>query len=109
MSHKILSAALTTILLLLTGAVVFIAQIVALNGFSDRQGSVALGSSLVCQTAGIVLAAAVAARLSGWLVTKFNWHKAVSVIAAILAGTMLGGGFAVISTVLSLAVAEWMR
>jgi hypothetical protein len=109
MSLKTLSAALTVVLLILAGVILLFAEIIALNGFSERQGTAALAGSLVCQGTGIVLAAILAARLSGWLVTKFNWNKALSVIVAVLAGTMLGGGFAVISILLSLAIAEGMR
>ena len=109
MSHKTIAAILTVILLVLAGVVVLFAEIVALNGFSERVGTIALASSVVCQGAGIILAAAAASRLSGWLVTKFEWNKALSVVAAVLAGTMLGGGFAVISIILSLVVAEGLR
>ena len=109
MSQKTLSAILTVILLILTTAVILIAQLVALNGFGEREGTFAVGASLLCQGVGIVVAALVASRLSGWLVTRFDWHKALSVIVAVLAGTMLGGGFGVISIMLSVAVAEGLR
>jgi len=109
MSHKTIAAILTVILLVLAGVVVLFAEIVALNGFSERVGTIALASSVVCQGAGIILATAAASRLSGWLVTKFEWNKALSVVAAVLAGTLLGGGFAVISILLSVSVAEGMR
>lgn len=109
MTHKTLSAILTIILLILTTAVILFAELIALNGFGEREGTFALGASLLCQGAGMVIAAVVAFRLSGWLVTKFDWHKALSVIVAVLAGSMLGGGFGVISVLLSLAVAEGMR
>ena len=109
MSHKTISAILTIILLILTTVVILFAELVALNGFGEREGTFALGSSLLCQGIGIVVAAVVASRLSDWLVTKFDWHKALSVIVAVLAGTMLGGGFGVISILLSFAVAEGMR
>ena len=109
MSHKTVSAALTVVLLILTGVLVLLAELIALNGFSERQGTAALVTSVIIQAAGIVVSAVVAARLSGWLVSKFDWNKALSVTAAVLAGTLLGGGFAVISIFLSLAVAEGMR
>jgi hypothetical protein len=70
LSHRTLSAGLTVILLLLAGAVVLLAEIVAFNGFSDRQGILALAGSLDCQGMGMFIAAVVAMRLSGWLVTK---------------------------------------
>lgn len=109
MTHKTLSAILTIILLILTTAVILFAELIALNGFGEREGTFALGASLLCQGAGIVIAAAVASRLSDWLVTRFDWHKTLSVIVAVLAGSMLGGGFGVISVLLSLVVAEGMR
>jgi hypothetical protein len=109
MSHKTVSAALTVVLLIVTGVVILFAEIIALNGFSERQGTAALITSLICQGAGIVLAAVVAGRLSGWIVAKFGWSKALSVTVAVLAATLLGAGFAVVSILLSLAVAEGMR
>jgi hypothetical protein len=109
MSHKSISAALTVVLLILTGVLVLFVELIALNGFSERQGTAALVTSVTIQAAGIVVSAVVAARLSGWLVAKFDWNKALSVVCAVLAGTLLGAGFAVISILLSLAVAEGMR
>jgi hypothetical protein len=109
MSHRTVSALLTVVLLILAGVVVLFAQLVALNGYGEREGVAALGASIVCQGTGIVLAAVVASRLSGWLVTKFDWNRVLSVIAAVFAGTMLGGGFSVISTLLAIVVAEGMR
>jgi len=109
MTHKTASAILTVILLTLVGAVILVAEVIALNGYNDRKGATALGTSLLCQGVGIFLAATAAAQLSNWLITKFEWNKALSVVVAVLAGTMLGGGFAALSVVLSLAIAEGMR
>jgi hypothetical protein len=109
MTHKTVSAILTIILLVITAAVILIAELVALNGYGEREGTFALGASLLCQGAGIVIAALVSSRLSGWLVTRFDWHKALSVIVAVIAGSLLGGGFGVISILFALAVAEGMR
>jgi hypothetical protein len=109
MSHKTISAILTIILLILTSAVILISELVLLNGFGEREGTFALGASLLCQGVGIVVAALVASRMSAWLVTRFDWHKALSVIVAVLVGTLLGGGFGLISILLSVAVAEGLR
>lgn len=109
MSHKTISAVLTVILLILAGVVVVFAEVIAFNGYSEQQGLAGMAASLGCQGVGIIIAAVVASRLSGWLVTKFDWNKALSVVLAVLAGTLLGGGFAVISILLAVAVADGMR
>ena len=109
MSHKTIAATLTVILLLLTGVVVIFAEVIAFNGYGERQGLSGVAASLGCLGLGIIVCAALAARLSGWLVTKFDWNKALSIIIAVLAGTLLGGGFAVISSLLAIAVADGMR
>lgn len=109
MSYKTTAAVLTVILLILAAVVVVFAEVIAFNGYSEQQGLAGVAASLGCQGIGIVVCAALAARLSGWLVTTLNWNKALSVVLAIVAGALLGGGFAVISLVLAVAVAGGVR
>ena len=45
----IIASVLTIILLVILGVVVLFTQLVALNGFSERVGTIALGVSLGCQ------------------------------------------------------------
>lgn len=62
-----------------------------LNGASERQGMSALGISLACQGASLILAAILAWRLTGLFISKFNWNKFLSVALAVAAGTLSGG------------------
>jgi len=104
-----ISSVLTTILLILTGLVIIFAQLLALNGFSEREGTISLVTSLVCQGASIIVAALIAGRLTRWFIGKFNWSNALAVIVAVIAAAILGGVLMTIGLLISIFVAEGIR
>jgi hypothetical protein len=99
----------TVILLLLLGAAIMFFLLVALNGYSDREAGPALVTSVVCQGAGVILSAVLAWKLTRWFIERLKWNKVLSVIVSILAGTVLGGGLGLVSSIVAVLVAESMR
>ena len=96
MSAKTLSlvaSLLTVILLLVLGAVLTIVQLLALNGFSEREGGPALAVSLACQGGGLILSALLTGWLTRRLIDRFNWSKFLAAALAVLAGLLLGSVF----------------
>ena len=98
----IISAALTTILLILFGVLSVFTQMLVLNGASENQGMTAMGVSLVCQGAGAILAAAFAAWLTNLVITKFNWNNILAVAIAVISGTLLGAIISFLSIIISI-------
>src|SRR5687767_10692855 len=88
---SIISAILTIVLLIVTGLVILFAQLLALNGFSEREVTISLVTSLVCQGASVIVAALLAGRLTRTFMEKFNWNKTLAVIVAVIAAAILGG------------------
>jgi hypothetical protein len=103
------SAIITTILLVLTGLVILFAQLLALNGFSERVGTISLVISLVCQGASIIVAALLARRLTRWFLEKFNWSNALAGIASVIAAAIAGGALMTLGLIISIFVAEGIR
>ncbi|MBI3172879.1 MAG: hypothetical protein HYZ25_04105 [Chloroflexi bacterium] len=100
MSHKrpaILATIITVILLVISGFLFILIQMLALNGFSERQGTAVLGLSLVCQGTGILLSGGLAMMLTRLFVERFNWNKILAVALAVVAGTVLGLGLSLVS------------
>lgn len=102
----IISVILTVLTLLVIGVSVFFINIVALNGFSGREGGAALATTGICGSIGIILSAIVAGGLSKFLIKRYAWHNFVVVILSTLASTILGGVLLGIAFVLSLIVAQ---
>jgi len=95
----LISAILTIILLIIFAVLSVFTQMIALNGVSESQGVTAMGISLVCQGVGLILAGIFAAWISNLVITKFNWNKILSVVIAVIVGTLLGGTISFVSTV----------
>jgi small-conductance mechanosensitive channel len=94
MSNKIpshISALLTITLLIVLAALSIFFEMVALNGFSGRQGGTAMGVSLVCQGVFLILAGIFAAWFTNLLIIKFNWNQVLAVVAAVTVSTLLSG------------------
>src|SRR5688572_11166646 len=89
-TSAIISAILTSILLISFGVLSVLTQMLVLNGANESQGMTAMGVSLVCQGVGAILAAAFAAWLTNLVITKFNWNNMLAVVGAVITGTLLG-------------------
>jgi hypothetical protein len=103
-------AGLLTVILLVTLIVLSVfTQLIALNGFSERAGAIALGVSLGCQGIGLILSVMVAARLTGRFIDKNKWGSVASVLVAVAIACLLGGGISIVSIFVSLFTAEAIR
>lgn len=100
-----ISTLITVILLILLGLVGMFILLVALNGFSEREGGPALVTSLICNGISIILTAVLAWKLPGWLITKFNWKNAAAVAVSVLVGLLLGGGLSLVSAFVGIITA----
>ena len=83
---SVLSSLITFILTLALGLFMGFMQLVALNGFSEREGTPGLIAFLVCQIAGVILSVFITGKLVTYLISKFNWPGFWSSIASIFAG-----------------------
>ena len=104
-TSAIIAAALTVLLLTTAAILSIMAQMLALNGASENQGTIALGTSLACQGVGILLCGALTMTLTRRLVEHLGWNKALAAAAAVAAGTALGLGLAFISILIGIASA----
>src|SRR5688572_27168696 len=77
-------------------------QMLALNGVSERQGVIVMGISLLCQVIIAVLAGRFAGRLTNGMISKLNWNKALAVILAVSAGTLVGATISFLALIISL-------
>jgi hypothetical protein len=101
----VIAATLTVLLLTVLAILFMLVQMLALNGFSERQGTTALGLSLVCQGVSILLAGGLAFGLTRLFVEKWNWNKAGAVALAVVAGTALGMGVSMVSIFIGMLAA----
>src|SRR5262245_28873979 len=101
----IISSILTIVLLLILAVLSVFTQMIVLNGASENQGMTAMGISLVCQGIGLILARLFSGWISNFVITKFNWNKALAVILAVIVGTLLGAGLSLFATIISIPLA----
>lgn len=102
---SIIAAVLTVLLLIVTSVLFLFGELVLLNGVSERQGTIALGASLVCQGLGVILAAILAGWLTRTVIARFKLHAVLAVILSILAGVTLGGVLAFLSVMIVIPIA----
>ena len=105
----IISAVITFILLIVISVILSFGQLVALNGFSERAGTISLVTSLICQGVGNILAAIIAWRLTIRFITKSNWSNIAAVLVSVLIGTLTGAGLTFVSMIASIFLAEQIR
>lgn len=105
----IVSAVITFILLLIISVILSFGQLVALNGFSERAGTISLVTSLICQGVGNILAVIIAWRLTIRFITKSNWSNIAAVVVSVLIGTFTGAGLTFVSMIASILLAEQIR
>jgi hypothetical protein len=101
----IVSAILTVLILALLALLSALLQMVALNGASERQGITALGISLTCQGAVIILAAIVARWLTQFLITKADWNPIMAVITVVLVTATVAGAITFLFMIIAIPVA----
>lgn len=100
-----ISAVLTVALLILLAILFVLLQMIALNGASQRQGLIAMGLSLGCQSLSIILLGALAARATTFLITKVQWNSILAVVVTVFAATTIGGVIAFLSMIIAIPVA----
>jgi membrane protease YdiL (CAAX protease family) len=105
---SIISAVLTVIFVILLGMAFIFLTMVALNGYSGREGDAALIITLVCQGVGLILSGILAGWLTRLFIEKFNWNKILAVILSIFAGSTLGTVLVFAALVLSIFTAGAM-
>ena len=105
----IVSAVITFILLLIISVILSFGQLVALNGFSERAGTISLVTSLICQGVGNILAVIITWRLTVRFITKSNWSNLAAVVVSVLIGTFTGAGLTFVSMIASIFLAEQIR
>lgn len=102
----VISSILTVVFLVFLGAGLFFYEVVGLNGFDDREAGLALGGTLICQVASVILFAIFSGWLTHFTLTKFNWNSVwkgiLVVVVAVFAGTLLGGVISFLVTFFSL-------
>ena len=101
----ILSTILTILILIVFAVLSVLTQMLVLNGASEKQGTTAMGISLVCQSVGVILAGMLAWWLTNRAVNQWNWNKIISIIIAIIAGTTLGGLISALSIIIAIPMA----
>ena len=104
MSHKTpatISSILTVLILVFLAIVFVLLQMVALNGFSEREGLTAMGISLGCQSLVVILLAALAARATTFLITKVAWNSILAVAVTVFVATTIGGVISFLSSVIT--------
>lgn len=102
---SIISSIVTVILLIIFAIFAFFIQLVALNGYSEREGGTALTVSGICLGIGVILSAILASWLTRLFITKYNWNQILAVAASVFASLIFGGGLGVVSLFISIAVA----
>jgi hypothetical protein len=105
----IIASVLTVILLLIVTASALFTELVALNGYSERAGTIALGVSLGCQGIGLVVSVILAARLTNRFIERNKWSNFLSVTTSVVVAGLLGGGISIASIFISLFTAEALR
>ena len=102
----VVSALATFVLLGIIGFLMFVAQIIALNGVIDQsKASTSIGMGFLCQGLSILLASVFAGWFANTLIMRFDWSRAMAVIASVIRGTLLGAAISLIAVVLSIPIA----
>jgi hypothetical protein len=104
-SPAAISAILTVLILVFLAIVFLLLQMIALNGVSERQGGIAMGLSLGCQSLVIILLAALAARATTFLITKAEWNSILAVVVTVLIASVMGGVISFLASIIAIPVA----
>jgi hypothetical protein len=99
-------AAVSTGIILILLAVLFILlQMVVLNGTGEGQGITAMGISLACQGAVILMAGIFARWLAHFLIARAEWSHNMAIIGAVILAASVGGAMSFLAMILSIPVA----
>ena len=104
-SPATISAILTILILVVLAIVFLLIQMIALNGVSERQGGIAMGLSLGCQSLVIILLATLAARATTFLVTKVEWNSILAVAVTVVVASLIGGVISFLASIIAIPVA----
>ena len=110
MSNKIpaiISAILTIILLLIFAGLSIFFEMIALNGVSEKQGTIAIGISLVCQGIASLVSGIFAGWASNLMAAKFNLNKILAIVIAVILGAVLGSVMLFFSAIISIHWREY--
>lgn len=102
---SLLSVILIVPLLLLFAVTALFFEMVLLNGASERQGTIAMGFSLICQGAAAIVLGVLAWKSTNLLLTRFGWKPILAVPVTVLVGALVGGIISFLSLVLSIPLA----
>ena len=108
MSNKttsVIAAILTIVLLAVFAMFSTFFEMIALNGVSERQGTIAMGVSLACQGVAAVGFGILAGWISSIVITKFNLNKILAIIIAVALTVPLGVVLSLFSAFLSIPLA----
>ena len=101
----LISGLSTFIILMLIAALSVVTQLLVLNGASERQGFNAIGISLICQSAGLLVSVILARWLTNLLIAKYNWSNLPAILVAVFAAVALGGILSFLSILIAIAAA----
>lgn len=101
----IISAIITFLLLIVLAVISVLFEMLALNGASERQGTMIMGTSIVCQGVGALLLAFLASRLTNMMITKFKWNTILAVILAVIAAILIGLLISFLTFIISIPLA----
>ena len=108
MIPKLIAAIVTGLVNLAAGIMVFFFMLLAMNGFSESDANYGIVTYMILGVSATILMA-VSAVLTVHLLLKRNWGAAGSAILAIVVFSALGAGLKVISSIIGLLVADFVR
>jgi hypothetical protein len=100
-----ISAILTILLLIMLAVLSLLFEMLAFNGVSERQGLIAMGTSLACQGVVMILAGVFARWLTNFLITKATWNNIMAVGTAVLVAASISGAIAFLSILIAIPIA----
>lgn len=108
MAAKIVSAIATLLLLLAASVIVFFFMIIVMNGYSESDAQWGIGAFVILAFVAALLMGIVAFFFTGFL-TKKQYGAFAAAIIPILVFSVVGAGLVVISGLIGVGVAEFVR
>ncbi len=100
-----ISAMLTVVFLFIITLLSLFFEVIAMNGATEKQGTVALSISLMCNGLGIILFGFFASWLTKLFITKFKWNQILAVMISVFFGVVFGTVLSFFSMVASILLA----